>query len=131
MIRTPWVAVALSVGLVATAAACGKPADTTALEKKLHGGWKGGACVGTLTFAADGTFTRTHYTPGGNTITGTWVLKWDALPPTLVMTTTTSDAPDRLKVGEVTAVKLVELSAGAMAYRSETGEPVRFERVNK
>ena len=68
--------------------------DLVALEKKLHGAWKGdGPCAGGLTFAADGTYTRPHHGPGGDNSAGTWAVRWDALPPALVLTCTQSDDP--------------------------------------
>ena len=42
-----------------------------ALEEKLHGDWKGGACMGTITFNADGTYKREHFTPGNIALSGT------------------------------------------------------------
>ena len=68
-----------------------KGAVLAALEKKLLGTWHGGPCIGDYTFNADGTYTLRRFTPGGNTLTGTWSLRWDALPPTLVVTCKTSD----------------------------------------
>jgi hypothetical protein len=62
-----------------------------ALERKLLGIWQGPACGGDYDFKSEGTFTCRNYTPGQNTLTGTWSLRWDALPPTLVLLTKTSD----------------------------------------
>ena len=38
------------------------------------GNWKGPACGGDYTFSADGTFELRSFTPGGNTLTGTYLL---------------------------------------------------------
>src|SRR5687767_9235047 len=72
-------------------AAAGKGGELAGLEAKLLGNREGGACVGDYTFKSDGTFELRHFTPGGNTLTGTWSVRWDALPPTLVLTCKTSD----------------------------------------
>src|SRR5688572_25898464 len=80
-----------------TARTADKPREPlVALEKKLHGMWESGRdCVGDLTLRADGTFERLHYSPGNNKLTGTWELRWNALPPTLVLTCKDSDERDR------------------------------------
>jgi len=91
MIRT---AILLAASLVFTSPVQtpDKPKESpVALERKMDGGWKGGACMGDYTFNRDGTFEVQHFTPGNNTLTGTWSLRWDALPPTLVLTCKTSD----------------------------------------
>jgi hypothetical protein len=103
-----------------------------ALKQKLLGTWQGGACVGSLTFNPDGSFERHNFTPGNNTIGGTWSLRWDALPPTLVLTCKTSDFkkkdPDRQDyVGKVDELKLFELNGDAVAYRFDKRE-FRYKR---
>jgi hypothetical protein len=71
------------------------PADRApalaALEHKLLGTWLGPACGGDYTFNADGTYAMHNFTPGQKTLTGTWFIRWDSLPPTLVVTCKTSD----------------------------------------
>src|SRR5687767_3828917 len=52
----------------------GRGGELAALEQKLLGTWQGGPCVGDYTFNPDGTFELRHFTPGGNTLTGTWSL---------------------------------------------------------
>ena len=81
------------------------------LEKKLHGEWKGGPCMGDWTFVADSTFALKNYSPGGDSFTGVWQVRWDALPPTLILTFKTSDAPEHFKVGQTWEVKLIQLAA--------------------
>lgn len=68
-----------------------KSAGTRTIEKKLIGTWYGPDCGGDYTFNADGTFDVKNFTPGNNTLTGTWSIRWDALPPTLVLTIKSSD----------------------------------------
>ena len=86
-----------------------------ALEKKLHGEWKGeNACLGDLTLRADGTFERRHHSPGNNTLAGIWAVHWDALPPTLALTCKTSDNPNA--IGKTVEVKLIRLDDAALGY---------------
>jgi hypothetical protein len=113
--------------------AASKGGELAALEQKLLGTWHGPACIGTITFKRDGSFERHHFTPGDNTVAGTWSLRWDALPPTLVLKCKTSDFkkkdPSRADyAGTIEEPKLVELSDDALVYRfskakGETPEP--------
>jgi hypothetical protein len=141
------IAAAPVVGALATAqaqsvsasqrAAASKGGELAALEQKLLGTWHGPACIGTLTFNPDGSFKRQHFTPGDNTLAGTWSLRWDALPPTLVLKCKTSDFkkkdPGRADyAGTIEELKLVELSDDALAYRfpkakGETREPFLWQ----
>ncbi len=100
-----------------------------ALERKLHGQWKGGACLGDWTFRADGTFELRHYTPGNNKLTGTWEVRWNALPPTLMTTCKASDHSDY--VGKTWEVKLIQLDDEALALQHQGGATTRYERVKK
>ncbi|MFI5380183.1 MAG: hypothetical protein ACHRHE_12870 [Tepidisphaerales bacterium] len=95
-----------------------------ALEQKLLGTWRGLPCEGNYTFNADGTYELENYTPGGITLTGTWSLRWDALPPTLLLTCKTSDIkkkfpdwPEYNYLGKTREVKLLELNDDTLAYR--------------
>jgi hypothetical protein len=117
-------------------AAPGKGDQLAALEGKLLGTWTGPACGGDYTFHADGTFDLRHFTPGNNTLTGTWSVRWDALPPTLVLTCKTSDIkandpgrPEYEYLGKALELKLLELSGDTVAFRhpNEKGER-RYER---
>jgi hypothetical protein len=94
-----------------------RPAKTPpAIEKMLHGAWKGeGACQGDIRFNADGTFARQNFGPANAGVAGTWIVRWDGLPPTLVLTCTHSTLPDY--VGNVTEVKVVELGDDTFAYK--------------
>ena len=98
-------------------------------NRKLHGEWKGGACMGELTLRADGTFERQHFSPGNNHLTGTWEVLWGALPPTLVLTCKTSDRADL--VGKRSEIKLVQLDEEALAYQYPGEQPARYTRVRK
>jgi uncharacterized protein (TIGR03067 family) len=112
-------------------------AAPVALERMLHGEWQGGPCVGDYTFNADGTFVLQHFTPGLNTLTGTWSLRWEALPPTLLLTYKTSDFkkkdPTREEyqfAGKTAEVKLLQLDDQTFTCQ-HPGEqvPLRYERV--
>ncbi len=100
------------------------------LEKKLHGEWRGGPCMGDWTFRADGTFALTNYSPGGDRFTGHWKVRGGAIPPTLVLTFTTADAPAEFKVGQGWEVKIVQLDDKTFAYKrpQDTDEPVSCTR---
>ena len=101
--------------VVTSAHAADKPKEEVALQQKLHGVWKGPACGGDWTYKADGTFEVVHYSPGNNTLSGTWEVRWNALPLTLVRTCKASDDPDL--VGKTWEVKLIELDDEALAYQ--------------
>lgn len=47
------------------------------LEQKLVGHWRGEPCQGDYTFKPDGTYELRNFTPGGNTLTGTWSIRND------------------------------------------------------
>jgi hypothetical protein len=131
MIRAAALFVAALV-VITSIHAADKPQDAEgALQRKLHGEWKGPACAGDWTYKADGTFDVVHYSRGGNTLSGTWEVRWNALPPTLVRTCKASDDPDL--VGKTWEVKLVELNDEALAYQypdqHPKGHTVRYARV--
>jgi hypothetical protein len=120
-----------------TARTTGKPQEpSVALEKKLHGAWEADDmdCVGDLTLRADGTFERQHYSPGNNKLAGTWEVRWNALPPTLVLTCKTSDYSG--DVGKTSEFKLTQLDDEYLAYEYP-GEPnpgvhsARYKRAKK
>jgi hypothetical protein len=88
--------------------------DLAALEKKLHGTWVGeAACQGGLVLRSDGTYARTNYGPGAANSSGTWTVRWDALPPTLVLDCKEADDPDEVRRDEV---KVVRLDNGKLAF---------------
>jgi hypothetical protein len=99
-----------------------KTRELAAIERMLLGAWKGPPCAGDYTFKSDGTYECRNFTPGQNTLTGTWSVRWDALPPTLLLKCTTSDFkkkdPTREEfAGKTVELKLVELNSDAFAYR--------------
>src|SRR5829696_8848242 len=73
-----------------------------AIERKLHGAWSSDMdCVGGLTLNANETFRQERHGPGGATSTGTWAVRWDALPPTLVLDCKESTDRDYVRRYEV------------------------------
>jgi hypothetical protein len=106
--------------------------ELTALEQMMHGVWKGRGCDGRLVFRADGTYELTEYGPAPYDKAGTWKVRWDALPATLVLTCKTSEIPD--EVGKTTEVKLVKLDDKSLAieYANQNGSPSgHYTRVKK
>ena len=98
------------------------------LERQLWGTWRGAACAGELILKANGTFARRHYGPAGHSLSGTWAVRWDALPPTLVLTCRDADWPG--DIGTAEEVKLVRLDGEALAYhRAGSDQPTRYARV--
>lgn len=121
------------------AAVRGAGDELSPIELKLLGAWQGGACIGNYTFNSDRSFVLDAFTPGGNTITGSWHTRWDSLPPTLALKCETSDfrtkAPNRPEyryLGKTLELKLLELNDDILVYRAPdpNGEQ-RFERVKK
>lgn len=92
-----------------------------ALEKKLHGAWEADDmdCVGDLTLRADGTFERQH--SGNNELSGTWEVRWNSLPPTLVLTCKASDDPDF--VGKTREFKLAQLDDETLVCQFPSYQP--------
>ncbi len=130
MTRSIFPALAL-LALSVHAPAGDKPAEAIPqLQRKLHGEWKGsGPCGGRLTLRADGTYERRHFSPGDNKISGTWTVRWDALPPTLVLACKESDDPDL--ASKRTEVKLIQLDAEALVYQYPGAPPAHFNRVKE
>ena len=129
MTRTAEFAMALFL-LIASAQAADNPLDAAAaLETKLHGDWKGGPCDGEFRLKPDGTFERRHFSPGNYNATGTWKVRWDALPPTLVLSCRTSDDPDA--VGKISEVKLIQLDDKVLAYQYPGQRPSRYTRLEQ
>lgn len=108
-------------------------ASATGPERMLIGEWKGPACGGDWTYGADGAFEAKHFSPGDSQLTGTWDVRWDSLPPTLVRVCKTSDDPDL--VGKTWEVRLVQLDGEALAYQYPDqypdGHRVRYTRAVK
>ena len=111
-----------------TQPAIGKSAELAALEKKLVREWQGPACGGNFTFKADGRFVCDSYTPAGCTFTGKWVVRWDALPPTLALKFETSDwsksfpGEEFKYLGKTLEVTILELDDEVLVFKAGKGE---------
>jgi hypothetical protein len=106
--------------------------ELTVLERKMLGAWKGGGCDGNLLFREDGTYEWTQYGPVATDSAGTWKVRWDALPPTLVLTCKTSESSG--EVGKFTELKLIKLNDKSLAieYSQQNGSPPgQYTRVKK
>jgi len=132
MVIVPAAAVLL-VGLAQALLAERPGKELAVLEKKLLGAWKGQTgCDGNLLFQADGTYELTEYGPVPHDSAGTWKVRWDTLPPTLVLTCKTAQIPDQ--VGKTTEVKLIKLDDKSLAieYANQNGSPPgHYTRVKK
>jgi hypothetical protein len=129
MVSTTVVLAALFLPVTAAPPVHRAAAGPTALERKLHGKWTGPACGGDLTLRASGAFERQHYGPGNETLSGTWVVRWDALPPTLVLTC--KDADYLGAIGTVEEVKVVQLDDETLTYQRAAGDPTQYKRVKR
>jgi hypothetical protein len=132
MVVVPAAAVLL-VGLAQAVSAERPGKELAVLEKKLLGAWKGQTgCDGNFLFRVDGTYELTEYGPAPYDRAGAWKVRWDALPPTLVLTCKTSGIPD--EVGKTTEVKLIKLDDKSLAieYGNQNGSPPgHYTRVKK
>jgi hypothetical protein len=103
-----------------------------ALETKLHGTWIGrGMFASLLTFKADGTFERSA-TIKGTEGEGTWELRWDALPPTLVMKFSKSVVEG--EASKTQELKVTGLDDGSLRFEAPDSLPhqsIGYRRVKK
>ena len=125
--------VLLLVGFAQPAPGEAPKGELAALEQKLVGAWDGqGGCDGKFVFRADGTYALTGHGPGGDDSKGTWKVRWDALPPTLVLTCTGSGVAE--DVGKARELKLVKLDDKNLTVRHPhpdgglSGEYVRAKK---
>ena len=56
-------------------------------------------------------------------------MRWDALPPTLVLTCRTSDVKD--EVGKTIEVRLIQLDDKSLAVKRASPDADRYARVKK
>ena len=127
-------ATALLVGLshAVLAAPIGKERarDLAALEQKIIGTWEGQTgCAGNFIFHADGTYDLKGYGPAPYDTAGTWTVRWDALPPTLILTCKTSEVSE--EIGKSTELKLTRLDDGNLAVKHASQTVERYSRVGK
>jgi hypothetical protein len=101
-----------------------------AVERKFIGEWEGkGGCVGVLTLKADGTYERRHYGPGNATLEGTWAVRWNALPPTMILTCTSASAD--VFVGNKLEVKVIHLDEKVLNFQASDEGITQFKRIKK
>lgn len=128
------VAVVLLIGWVhsvgAEPPAKGPGKEVAALEKKLLGDWEGyEGCSGDYVFRADGTYKLTGFGPGGDASAGTWKVRWDALPPTLVLTCKESAFDE--DIGKDTKLKLLELNDAILTLEYEHKTVLHYAHPKK
>ena len=104
--------------------------NRAALERKMLGTWKGQTgCAGSFLFRADGTYELTGYGPAPYESAGTWNVRGDTLPATLVLTCTTSEVLD--DVGVTREVMLIRLGDGSLAVKHANEMVELYARLRK
>lgn len=104
--------------------------EVAALEKIMLGAWKGQeGCSGRYLFYADGTYKLTGFGPGGDASAGTWKVRWDALPPTLVLTCKESAFDE--EIGKDTKLKLLELNDAILTLEYEHKTVLHYAHPKK
>jgi hypothetical protein len=107
-----------------------RPKETVrSLERAICGEWRGGACQGTWTFRADGTFQLTHYSPGNNTLSGTWGVRWTTPRPTLGITINQSDCSEQ--VGTKWELKVIQLDDDELTCQLPAGSEIRLRKTKR
>jgi hypothetical protein len=100
-----------------------------ALEQKLLGVWQGRiGCDGRLVIRADGTYALTEFGPGSDDSAGTWKLRRDTRPATLVLTCTSEDPNEPAKRQKV---RLIKLDDRSLAIRYTSRYVGHYTRVKK
>ena len=125
-------ALSLAQGVFAEPPEKEREKEFVTLQQKLLGMWEGqGGCNGRLTIREDGRFDLTGYGPGNSSRTGTWKVRWDALPPTLVFTYKNSGKPDEAsKIMEVKLIKLDDKNL-TIEYANKNSLSGKYNRVQK
>ena len=104
--------------------------ELAALDQKVVGAWKGQiACDGRLVVRADGTYELTAYGPAAYDSAGTWKVRRDALPATLVLTCKTSEIPEL--VGKATELKVIKLNDKNLDVEYASQNVRHYTRVKK
>jgi hypothetical protein len=101
--------------------------ELAALEQKLLGAWTPQTgCSGDFLFRADGTYELKWYGPAPVDFAGTWKVRWDALPPTLILTCNTSEIPE-----ELGTLKLIQLDDENLELKHAKQSAHRYARTKK
>ena len=123
-------AAVLLVGLAQAVLAEPPGKELAVLEQKMLGAWKGQTgCDGKFLFRADGTYELTEYGPASDDSKGTWKVRGDSLPATLVLTCKTSNLAE--VVGKTTEVKLIRLDDDALAIEDASQTVDHYARQRK
>jgi hypothetical protein len=126
----PAVAVLLVASVQAGPSERDREDNRVALGQKLLGAWKGQtACAGRFHFRPDGTYELAGHGPASSDSAGTWKLRGDVLPATLVLTCQNSDDPD--EVGTTIELRLIQLDDKSLGVRYPNKTVNRFARVKK
>jgi hypothetical protein len=101
--------------------------ELAALEQKLVGSWEQRTgCAGYFLFRADGTHELRGYGPAPIDLAGTWKVRWDALPPTLVLTCKTSEMPE-----ELGKLRIMQLDDETLEVQYAKNHAHRYARAKK
>jgi hypothetical protein len=116
---------ALLTLLILLAPTDGAPGDAQKRElaalEQLVGTWEGqGGCDGKLVIRSDGTYQLTGYGPGAHAGKGTWKVRWNEQPATLVLTC--KESKSARKAIEVQILRLDDKSLKA-GYANPNGRP--------
>jgi hypothetical protein len=104
--------------------------EIAALEQKLLGSWWGQeGCSGRYLFRKDGTYDLKGLGPTANETAGTWKVRWDALPPTLVLTCKMSESDE--EIGKDTELKLQQLDDASLVLLYPDKMVYHYERPKK
>jgi hypothetical protein len=77
-------------------------------------------------FHADGTYELKWYGPAPVDFAGTWKIRWDALPPTLVLTCKSSEIREELGM-----LRLIQLNDETLEAQHAKQSAHRYARVKK
>jgi hypothetical protein len=127
-------AAVLLIGLVqvllAEPPAKGPGKELVALERIMLGAWRGQeGCSGRYLFNEDGTYELTGFGPVANETAGTWKVRWEALPPTLVLTCKASESDE--DIGKETKVKLLQLDDASLTIEYDAKTVYHYARPKK
>jgi hypothetical protein len=103
--------------------------STAALEQLLIGEWIGKPSVGDIVFREDGTFAQKNYWPRESVFEGTWKVKWETLPPTLILTAKTST--DEKQIKRTIERQITRLDDQEFQFTADKEDAVSLKRKTK
>src|SRR5262249_55597743 len=117
----------MAQALAADLPANGQSTELAGPEQKLIGAWQGRiGCDGRLVIRADGGYELLDYGPAPYDSAGTWKVRWDVLPPRLILTCNRSDVED--EVGTSREVKLIKLDSRRLEFEYESKTEGHYTR---